>query len=42
MASFTVEKFGPERLHHIERSEVAERFQAFRKLTIFEDLPALR
>ena len=35
MASFTVEKFGPERLVNLDRNEIAERIKAFRRLTQF-------
>lgn len=35
MASFTVEKFGPERLIGLDRNDIAERIKAFRKLTQF-------
>lgn len=35
MASFTVEKFGPERLINLDRNEIAERIKAFRRLTQF-------
>jgi sugar/nucleoside kinase (ribokinase family) len=33
MGSFTVEKFGTERLRHLKREEIDERFELFRKLT---------
>jgi len=33
MASFTVERFGTERLHALTRGEIDERFQLFRSLT---------
>lgn len=36
MASFTVEKFGTERLQEITESEISERIQQFRDLTSFE------
>lgn len=36
MASFTVEKFGTERLQEITETEIAERIQQFRDLTTFE------
>jgi sugar/nucleoside kinase (ribokinase family) len=36
MASFCVEKFGPERLLNLEESALAIRLQAFKKLTQFE------
>ena len=35
LASFTVEKFGPERLIGLERNDIAERIKAFRRLTEF-------
>lgn len=35
MASFTVEKFGPERLVKLHRNDIAERMKAFRRLTQF-------
>ncbi|HHG86180.1 MAG TPA: sugar kinase, partial [Bacteroidetes bacterium] len=36
MASFTVEKFGPERLIDLDRNDIAERIKAFRRLTQFD------
>jgi sugar/nucleoside kinase (ribokinase family) len=36
MASFCVEEFGPERLLNLEKSALAIRLQAFKKLTQFE------
>jgi sugar/nucleoside kinase (ribokinase family) len=33
MGSFTVEKFGPERLQELSRDQIEERFQMFRSLT---------
>jgi sugar/nucleoside kinase (ribokinase family) len=33
MGSFTVERFGTERLQHLTRDEIEERFQLFRQLT---------
>jgi sugar/nucleoside kinase (ribokinase family) len=33
MGSFTVERFGTERLQHLTREEIDERFQVFRELT---------
>ena len=33
MGSFTVERFGTERLQHLTRDEIEERFELFRKLT---------
>ena len=38
LASFTVEKFGVERLLQINRDEIAERIKAFKKLSYFEIL----
>ncbi|MBI4666165.1 MAG: sugar kinase [Nitrospinae bacterium] len=38
MASFTVEKFSVDRLKELERKEIAQRFQRFRRLTHFEDV----
>jgi sugar/nucleoside kinase (ribokinase family) len=35
MASFTVEKFGPERLVKLQRNDIAERMKSFRRLTQF-------
>lgn len=36
LASFTVERFGPERLIDLSRNDVAERIKAFRRLTQFD------
>lgn len=36
MASFTVEKFGTERLQEVSRKDLMERIQQFRQLTTFE------
>lgn len=36
LASFTVERFGPERLIDLTRNEVADRIKAFRRLTQFD------
>ncbi len=36
MASFTVEKFGTERLKEVTEAEIAERIQKFKELTTFE------
>ncbi len=33
MGSFAVERFGTERLQHLTREEIEERFQVFRELT---------
>jgi sugar/nucleoside kinase (ribokinase family) len=38
MASFTVEKFSVERLKELDRKEIADRFNKFKKLTHFEDI----
>lgn len=35
LASFTVEKFGPERIINLDRNDIAERIKSFRKLTQF-------
>ena len=36
LASFTVEKFGPERLIDLNRNDLAERIKSFRRLTQFD------
>jgi hypothetical protein len=36
MASFCVEKFGPERIINLKKEEVLERLQQFRALTQFD------
>jgi hypothetical protein len=36
MGSFAVERFGPERLRHLNREEIDERFKIFRDLTHLE------
>jgi sugar/nucleoside kinase (ribokinase family) len=36
MGSFTVERFGPERLRELTRQEIDERFRTFRDLTHLE------
>jgi sugar/nucleoside kinase (ribokinase family) len=36
MGSFTVERFGLERLRHLSRQEIEERYREFVKLTRFE------
>lgn len=36
LASFTVERFGPERLIDLDRSSIAERIKSFKKLTQFD------
>ena len=35
MASFTVEKFGTERLEEVKKEEISERLQQFKELTTF-------
>jgi sugar/nucleoside kinase (ribokinase family) len=42
LASFNVEEFGTERVSRLERSEIDERFEALRRMTQFEGLPAPR
>ncbi|WP_434391155.1 PfkB family carbohydrate kinase [Melittangium boletus] len=42
MASFTVEKFSLERLKEISRADLHARFAEFKRLTHFDDLPALK
>ena len=36
MASFTVEKFGTQRLEEVTESEMLARIQSFKELTTFE------
>lgn len=36
MASFTVERFGPERLVNLQRNDIADRIKSFRRLTHFD------
>ena len=42
LASFNVEEFGTERVSRLERDEIDERFEALRRMTQFEGLPASR
>ena len=42
IASFNVEEFGTERVSRLERDEIDERFEALRRMTQFEGLPASR
>jgi len=42
LASFNVEEFGTERVARLERAEIDERFEALRRMTQFEGLPAPR
>ncbi|HVX32362.1 MAG TPA: PfkB family carbohydrate kinase [Solirubrobacterales bacterium] len=42
LASFTVEEFGTERVSRLRREEIDERFEALRRMTQFEGLPASR
>jgi sugar/nucleoside kinase (ribokinase family) len=42
LASFNVEEFGTERVSRLERAEIDERFEALRRMTQFEGLPAPR
>jgi sugar/nucleoside kinase (ribokinase family) len=42
LASFNVEEFGTERVSRLERDEIDERFEALRRMTQFEGLPAPR
>ncbi|MFL5870318.1 MAG: PfkB family carbohydrate kinase [Solirubrobacterales bacterium] len=39
MASFNVEDFGTERVQRLTESELAERYDEFRRLTLFEEAP---
>jgi len=41
LASFTVEDFGTERLQRLTDEEIAERFEEFREMTVFEAPPVL-
>jgi sugar/nucleoside kinase (ribokinase family) len=41
LASFTVEDFGTERLQELTEREIAERFEEFRQMTVFEAPPVL-
>src|SRR6201996_4201804 len=42
LAWFNVEEFGTERVSRLERDEIDERFEALRRMTQFEGLPASR
>jgi sugar/nucleoside kinase (ribokinase family) len=42
LASFNVEEFGTERVSRLQREEIDERFEALRRMTQFEGLPASR
>jgi sugar/nucleoside kinase (ribokinase family) len=42
LASFNVEEFGTERVSRLEREEIDERFEALRRMTQFEGVPAPR
>lgn len=42
LASFNVEEFGTERVARLGREEIDERFEALRRMTQFEGLPAAR
>jgi sugar/nucleoside kinase (ribokinase family) len=42
LASFNVEEFGTERVSRLEREEIEERFEALRRMTQFEAVPAPR
>ena len=42
LASFNVEEFGTERVSRLERGEIDERFEALRRMTQFEAVPAPR
>ncbi len=42
LASFNVEEFGTERVSRLERDEIDERFEALRRMTQFDGLPASR
>jgi sugar/nucleoside kinase (ribokinase family) len=42
LASFNVEEFGTERVSRLSREEIDERFEALRRMTQFEGLPASR
>ena len=41
LASFVVEDFGSERLQRLSEREIANRFQEFRQMTVFETPPVL-
>jgi len=40
LASFNVEEFGTERVGRLTREEIDERFAEFRRMTMFEEVPA--
>jgi sugar/nucleoside kinase (ribokinase family) len=42
LASFNVEEFGTERVSRLDRGEIDERFEALRRMTQFEGVPASR
>jgi sugar/nucleoside kinase (ribokinase family) len=42
LASFNVEEFGTERVARLDRGEIDERFEALRRMTQFEAVPASR
>jgi sugar/nucleoside kinase (ribokinase family) len=42
LASFNVEEFGTERVSRLQRDEIDERFEALRRMTQFEAVPAPR
>jgi sugar/nucleoside kinase (ribokinase family) len=42
LASFNVEEFGTERVSRLDRGEIDERFEALRRMTQFDGLPAPR
>jgi sugar/nucleoside kinase (ribokinase family) len=42
LASFNVEEFGTERVSRLDREEIDERFEALRRMTQFEGVPAPR
>ncbi len=42
LASFNVEEFGTERVARLDRTEIDERFEALRRMTQFENVPAPR
>jgi sugar/nucleoside kinase (ribokinase family) len=42
LASFNVEEFGTERVSRLDRAEIDERFEALRRMTQFEGVPAPR
>jgi sugar/nucleoside kinase (ribokinase family) len=42
LASFNVEEFGTERVSRLEREEIDERYEALRRMTQFEGVPAPR